>query len=416
LRTALRFSLDRGHTETALRLASALQFFWLERGYLNEGRVWLEEALDSERASASAVRARALAGAGILAHYQGDYTRARELSEESLAASEALGDQAGVARALTALALVARSSGSTTEADALFRDVLGIYDELGDREGLARTLDRHGIVLLFREEYDRALALIHQSLGLFRDFGDAAGAALAKIDLGIVTEYAGDLAAAPDLVEEGLAVFRQLGDRRNAAKALWILGDIWCELGDHAAAAAHLEESLTLFLEFGDRWFAALALERAAGAALAAGDAERSGQLFGAADGLRESIGAPVPGCMRARNERDRALVARALGAQRFEAARLEGRAMPLRSTVDLVRGTVPAPADDRSEALTSRELDVLGLVAHGLTDAQVAEALVVSLRTVHAHLRSIYRKLDVHSRSAATRYAVEHGLARDAA
>ena len=54
---------------------------------------------------------------------------------------------------------------------------------------------------------------------------------------------------------------------------------------------------------------------------------------------------------------------------------------------------------------------DALAL-AEGLTDAQVAERLVVSLRTVHAHLRSIYRKLDVRTRSAATRYAVDHGLA----
>ena len=50
----------------------------------------------------------------------------------------------------------------------------------------------------------------------------------------------------------------------------------------------------------------------------------------------------------------------------------------------------------------------------YGETDAQVAERLVLSLRTVHSHLRSIYRKLDVRSRSAATRYAVEHGLADD--
>jgi DNA-binding NarL/FixJ family response regulator len=51
-------------------------------------------------------------------------------------------------------------------------------------------------------------------------------------------------------------------------------------------------------------------------------------------------------------------------------------------------------------------------MVSTGLTDAEVAEQLVLSIRTVHAHLRSIYRKLDVHTRSAATRYAVEHDLA----
>ncbi len=60
---------------------------------------------------------------------------------------------------------------------------------------------------------------------------------------------------------------------------------------------------------------------------------------------------------------------------------------------------------------LTGREAEILRLVARGMTDAEVAGELVVSRRTVHAHLRSIYRKLDVRTRSAATRYALEHDL-----
>ena len=68
-------------------------------------------------------------------------------------------------------------------------------------------------------------------------------------------------------------------------------------------------------------------------------------------------------------------------------------------------------PGADTAEGLTLREIEVLGMVATGLTDAEVAEQLVVSIRTVHAHLRSIYRKLDVHTRSAATRYALAHDL-----
>jgi DNA-binding NarL/FixJ family response regulator len=55
--------------------------------------------------------------------------------------------------------------------------------------------------------------------------------------------------------------------------------------------------------------------------------------------------------------------------------------------------------------------VEVLRLIAQGLTDAQVAERLVVSAHTVHAHLRSIYGKLDVTSRAAATRFAVDHHL-----
>ena len=76
-----------------------------------------------------------------------------------------------------------------------------------------------------------------------------------------------------------------------------------------------------------------------------------------------------------------------------------------------------PAPASAPSQpppalgGLTAREVEVLRLVAEGLTDAQVAARLYLSPRTVTTHLTSIYNKLGVSSRSAATRFAVEQGL-----
>jgi len=60
---------------------------------------------------------------------------------------------------------------------------------------------------------------------------------------------------------------------------------------------------------------------------------------------------------------------------------------------------------------VTAREVDVLRLVAEGLTDAQAAEKLVLSPRTISSHLRSIYNKLGVNSRVAATRFAFENHL-----
>jgi DNA-binding NarL/FixJ family response regulator len=62
-------------------------------------------------------------------------------------------------------------------------------------------------------------------------------------------------------------------------------------------------------------------------------------------------------------------------------------------------------------DGLTAREVEVLGLVAQGLTNEQVAEQLVISPRTVNTHLTSIYGKIGVSSRSAATRYAMENQL-----
>jgi DNA-binding NarL/FixJ family response regulator len=67
---------------------------------------------------------------------------------------------------------------------------------------------------------------------------------------------------------------------------------------------------------------------------------------------------------------------------------------------------STPGPAE-----LSPREVEVLGLVAEGLTNAQVAQRLFLSPRTVQRHLNSIYHKLGVSSRTAATRFAIEHGL-----
>ena len=68
-------------------------------------------------------------------------------------------------------------------------------------------------------------------------------------------------------------------------------------------------------------------------------------------------------------------------------------------------------PAPTYPDELTAREVEVLRWLAQGLTDAQIAEQLVVSPRTINHHLTSIYRKIQVSSRSGATRYAIEHHL-----
>ena len=70
-----------------------------------------------------------------------------------------------------------------------------------------------------------------------------------------------------------------------------------------------------------------------------------------------------------------------------------------------------PRSAPSGLEHLTPRQIEVLQLVARGMTNQEIAETLFLSRRTVHAHLRSIFHKLGVGHRSAATRYAVQHGL-----
>ena len=410
LRAALRFSLDAGDAATALQLCAALWRFWFERGYLSEGRLWLDKALGAS-SEASPTRARALSGNGVLAHYQGDYDRAEQLCVDALELSRSLGDAKGVAEASTGIALVRRTRGDCREAETLFRETLAVYEGLGDEEGIARTLDRLAMNLVVAGHDDRARPLFERSLGLFRRLGDSHGIALGLYGLA-VARPAGAHVAAQAQAAESLDILRAIGDRRTFGKALWSVAEINADLGDAETAAAQFEESLTLFVEFGDRWFCGLVLESAAFLAARVGDAERAVSLLGAADAIWAAIRVPLLARFRERHDRALGETRSRLGEGRFAAAWEAGRRLPVNAAVELVAAVGARTGVDAPDGLTPREIDVLALVATGRTDAEVAEQLVVSLRTVHAHLRSVYRKLDVHTRSAATRYALEHGLA----
>jgi DNA-binding CsgD family transcriptional regulator len=191
--------------------------------------------------------------------------------------------------------------------------------------------------------------------------------------------------------------------------------------GDYATARAFYEESLTIGREVGEKQRIAPYLEGLATVVAVQGDPVWAARLWGAAEAQREALGTPLPPVYRADYERAVAAARTELGEQFFVAAWAEGRAMTPEQTLTaqgqitllqpLPAAPAPTPATPYPAGLSAREVEVLRLLATGLTDAQIAEHLVLSLHTVHAHLRSIYSKLGVTSRSAATRYAFEHQL-----
>jgi predicted ATPase/DNA-binding CsgD family transcriptional regulator len=417
LRAALDHSLATGDAETAIRLATALWSFWLERGYVGEGRSRLRQALDADSRSDPVARARALTGAGVLAHYDGDYSEAETLCRASIEANTATGDRGGRAAALEGLALALRTRGDFEGAQLVFAEALQIFRDLGDSEGIARTLDRLGIAVWFAGDNERATTLIEQSLRFFERLGNRGGVGLAMTDLGLVTLGSGDGGAAQKLLDEGLSLSRALADRRNIAKSLYGLGDAAQLRGERHMAAAHYEEGLSVAVEYGFPWLAILLLERLAGLILAFGaEPKESARVFGAADELRRSIEAPMPSYFKRLYDVELAALKDRLDPEDLARVWEEGRRLSVEAAAACAHSALQTKPAAVVGDLTAREVDVVSLVALGLTDAEVAERLVVSIRTVHAHLRSIYRKLNVRSRSAATRYALEHGLVRESA
>ena len=416
LRAAMRWSLGSGgpgDAEVGLRTAGALWRFCYLRGYYGEGRGWLERALALDEPVRSSPHARALTGAGVLALLQCDYEPAEERLEESLALYRELNDGRGEASVLQVLGSVARERGYYERAKAYHEESLALWRVLGDDGEIARSLNYLGFAAWLQEDFDQAVELCTQTLGMFRRPGDAEGVAWALISLGSAALYGGDRARAEALLEESLATSRHAGYREGIAWSLNQLGVAAYRGEEPGRAETLLRESLKVHRNLGDRWRIASVLEGLAEVACSRGLTERATRLFGAAEALREAISTPIPPCER--DDRDRGVsAARAgLGEETFARARARGRALTLEEAIAQASEVshppeVPAPL---THDLSAREVEVLGLVAEGLTDAQVAERLFLSPRTVGHHLRSVYRKLEVPSRAAAAKTALERGL-----
>lgn len=408
LRAALQRSLKRGDREAALRLGGALWRFWSRRAHVSEGRRLLEDALAGDSGVPPSVLAKALNGAGTLAHYQGDYGRAAELCGKSLQLFRRVGDRRGTAFALEGLALVARTGGRFAAARGMCREAGEIFGELGDEWGTAHSLHYEGISVWQQGKHAEARPLLEESLKLYRELGDRQGIAGVLQLLRVAQD---DPAKARALCEESLNVSRKMGDKRGMARGLIGLGEVTLRQGDYAASRAAYEESAAIFRELGDTWFLAVSLDGLAGVISAQGQPTAAARLFGTAEIIFESIGAPLPPHCVPYHERTLAAIRAQLGKEDLASAWDEGRSMTPEQSLAALEQPGAQPESPYPAGLTRREVEVLRLVTTGLTDAQVAEKLFISLRTVNAHLRSIYSKLDVGSRSAATRYAVEHEL-----
>ena len=212
--------------------------------------------------------------------------------------------------------------------------------------------------------------------------------------------------------------------RHQLGTTLWlaILAQVAASQGDYATARSLYK---TLASRGGDNWVTIPFLESLADVVAARGDATWAARLWGSAEALRETTGTPVWPKERARYESMVAAAREQLGERAFTAAWAEGRTMTLEQVLSapgrvqmsnlIFTGQPPKTTVRNSPTypagLTAREVEVLRLVAQGLTDAQVAEQLVISPRTVNTHLTSIYSKLGVDSRTAASRFAIDQQL-----
>ncbi len=384
---------------------------------------------------------------GICAMWRGEYDQTRALLEQSAALYRVRGNMYRLGWSLVLQGVMDQAQGAYVEARAHYEEALTLFRDLGIVEGIAMMHFRLGLLLFYCQgDALTARSFLEEASRLLREEGNTAGVAaslLRSAEVALLGQ--GDLAATCILAEEALGVFRELSYKGGMAEALFVLARVQTRQGNYSTARSRYEDILTLARERDDRRHIHVAyrvelsrdriggpsehddqpniplyVEGLAEVVAAQGEGAWAARLWGAAEAMREDIHAPLPAVFRTEYERAITDARTQVGEKPFTAAWAQGRAMTLEQVLTRQGQATPtepplAPRAGMSplgpEELTPREVEVLRLLARGLTNAQIAEELVVSLLTIKAHLRSVYSKLGVTSRSAATRYALEHHL-----
>jgi predicted ATPase len=386
LRAALEWSLATQDSppDAGMRLACALQAFWniRFRYHWQEGRQWLERALDCGAAERTSLRARTLEAAGWHVFARGDFAAARSYFEQGLAIGRELQDKTAIAWALNGVGFVSGVLGDTRTARALYEECLSLFREVDDRRGIALALMRFTDVADTEDDAAINRVRAEESLAIAREVGDMWGIADALRRLGRLALEQGDGASACALWEDSLALWRALGHRQfivgaicHLAEAYWFQGDritARCRFeeavavnrgfevrrsespfnpsselgllrsmgqrvlarGEFRQAGVFFRESLEMGMEWGDRLVIAQGLKGFADLAAQQGRFERVPRLLGAAEALCETAGRLVPVAIPVAIHRAGETARVALDEETFAAAWSEGRALTLEQAI----------------------------------------------------------------------------------
>lgn len=374
LHSAVDWAITQAMAEEALRLSASLFTFWIYTTPPSEYTELLQRSLtlpwDYSSPAVILARAKAVNVAGYAAVSYSDFSQALEYFKEGLA----------------------------------------LYTRLDDKRGISWSLRGCGFAILLGGEAKGALPYVEKSLALCRQSGDAWGEAWSVYDQGYITFAQGAIERAQPLIADALRRFRQLGILFGAYRAMILLGDIQRRHSCWTEAVAYYDKALKLEQDnrFGQN--GADLLEGLAKIAVVQRQPNTAARLFGASESWRQTFGQARSFFFETGYRRILETARTQLSDGDWSAGYTAGLGLTSEQAMYEARqaakvlaslSLAPYPA-----GLTEREVEVLRLVAEGLKDQAIADQLVVSPRTVHAHLRSIYGKLDVSTRTAAVREA----------
>jgi DNA-binding CsgD family transcriptional regulator/tetratricopeptide (TPR) repeat protein len=391
--------------------------YWRVRGHSAEGAGVLRTLLDAPAAQGSTLpRARALAAAAHLLDQAEGYGLAADYCQEALAIARAAGEEDLVAELLYEQSWALLRQGEPGAALPLIESALGLARRLGELHLTGRLLSARSYARYIAGDAEGGARDAAEALPLSRQAGDRLHVGQMLGNLGSIELSAGDLAAARGHVAESLEIFRSVNDRDGIAYQTFNLGLAEYLGGSPSAAETLFAESLDLARRMGMKRQTAYALIGLAMAGHDRTDPGWSARVHGAADRTLADLGEIIEPLEGRLADLDRERLRAVLGDEAFDAEYAAGRTLDSAQVVaglgrqDTAAGQARAAGADVT-VLTPRELDVLKLVAQGLSNPDIARRLFLSEHTVHRHLANILRKLGLSSRAAAAAWGVRTGL-----
>jgi non-specific serine/threonine protein kinase len=425
IRAALAWSLSDARQpadlEAALELAGVLWFFWIHHTRApGDARLWLTRALEVAPAVRSGARGKALLALGAIEWRQGDYGPARLHLDESAEIFREISDFQGLAYTLHLLAHVLFEGRDLRGAQAIFEASQQAFTRVGDLLGGLPLVGDLGMVAYHQGDYETARGLFEACLRSCREHGVTDHAADSLNRLGDLARLAGDLDRAQALYAESLGLWQTVHGSPGIASALHKLGQTARRRGDGLEARRLLVESLSLQREIGNKQGVVECLAALAGLALECAP-ERGVELLAASAAQLDSLGAPLAPVDRADFERDLARSRACVSAGVWATAEQRGRRLGLTDALSLALASSPIPPTESKagvgpstarSALSPRETEVASLIAQGLSNRELAAALVITEKTAANHVEHIMAKLNLRSRAQIAVWAVRHGLA----
>jgi non-specific serine/threonine protein kinase len=376
-RSALDFCLnEHGNADAVMEIVVGfpLGYFWA-RGKLGEARHWLDEAL-ARSSGVTVVRVRAILLDSVLAIVGGELATGNQLLDEARGLIQQVSDPMVLAQLHHVAAHAARYAGDLPRAASELDEALAMSMSRTDLDGYLDILQSLAFLASMVGQHERSKACYEETIEL--------------------TELR--------------------GESLHRANALMALGlDAW-RRGDPVHAVELQRSSLEIKLGLDDRLGTAVGLEALAWGVGALGQHKRAAHLLGAADVLWDSTGASIATLLpELVGEHDKAVAATraALGDQAYAAAFRRGRQMPLAQALNDAEHTRRSTRSRQADAggagwLTSREEEIAGLLAQGLSNKAIAKSLVIAQRTAETHVANVLSKLGLTSRSQVAAWVAE--------